>query len=152
MLFVDIIRGKRNGGELPALEIETFVNGLAGGSLPAEQASALAMAIFLNAMTAAEASKLTLGMVNSGTVLNWEDAGLDGPVVDKHSTGGVGDKVSFLLELIAAACGCYVRMISGRGLGLWPWYMRRPRTTRHSPPGHCSKRAKLIDPNPLQRL
>lgn len=117
MLFVDIIRKKRDGGELSARAIEIFVNGLADGSLPTEQASALAMAIFLNSMTSEEAVRLTLGMANSGTVLSWEDAGLDGPVVDKHSTGGVGDKVSFLLAPIATACGCYVPMISGRGLG-----------------------------------
>ena len=68
-------------------------------------------------MTADEAARLTMGMASSGTILDWRDAGLDGPVVDKHSTGGVGDKVSFLLAPIAAACGCYVPMISGRGLG-----------------------------------
>jgi thymidine phosphorylase len=64
-----------------------------------------------------EAAKLTLAMASSGTVLEWRDLRLDGPVVDKHSTGGVGDKVSFMLAPIAAACGCYVPMISGRGLG-----------------------------------
>ena len=68
-------------------------------------------------MTAAEAACLTRLMAASGTILDWSDAGLDGPVVDKHSTGGVGDKVSFLLAPIAAACGCFVPMISGRGLG-----------------------------------
>ena len=75
------------------------------------------MAVFLNGMTFEEASMLTTGMANSGTVLDWQSASLAGPVVDKHSTGGVGDKVSFLLAPIAAACGCYVPMISGRGLG-----------------------------------
>jgi thymidine phosphorylase len=64
-----------------------------------------------------EAATLTMAMANSGTVLSWDEEGLDGPVVDKHSTGGVGDKVSFLLAPIAAACGCFVPMISGRGLG-----------------------------------
>jgi len=117
MLFTDIIRKKRDGGELSAGEIAFFVDGLADGSIPAEQVSALAMAIFLNSMTAAEAGHLTMDMSASGTVLEWQDEGLDGPVVDKHSTGGVGDKVSFLLAPIAAACGCYVPMISGRGLG-----------------------------------
>ena len=68
-------------------------------------------------MTFDEAAKLTLAMSESGSVLEWGGLGLDGPVVDKHSTGGVGDKVSFLLAPIAAACGCYVPMISGRGLG-----------------------------------
>ena len=117
MLFTDIIRKKRDGGELAAEEIAFFVNGLADGSLPAEQVSALAMAVFLNSMSAEEAGCLTLAMATSGTVLDWQGEGLDGPVVDKHSTGGVGDKVSFLLAPIAAACGCYVPMISGRGLG-----------------------------------
>jgi thymidine phosphorylase len=117
MLFTDLIRRKRDGGELGDEEIALFVQGLADGSLPAEQVSALAMAIFLNGMTFGEAGRLTIAMARSGTVLDWSGAGLDGPVVDKHSTGGVGDKVSFMLAPIAAACGCYVPMISGRGLG-----------------------------------
>jgi thymidine phosphorylase len=117
MLFTDLIRRKRDGGELGDEDIAFFVGGLADGSLPAEQVSALAMAIFLNGMTFEEAGKLTIAMANSGTVLDWSEEGLDGPVVDKHSTGGVGDKVSFMLAPIAAACGCYVPMISGRGLG-----------------------------------
>lgn len=117
MLFTDVIRKKRDGGELSAEEIAFFVDGLADGSIPAEQVSALAMAIYLNSMTAGEAGQLTMNMAASGTVLKWSDDQLDGPVVDKHSTGGIGDKVSFLLAPIAAACGCYVPMISGRGLG-----------------------------------
>lgn len=117
MLFKDVIRKKRDGGELTPEEIACFVDGLSDESIPAEQVSALAMAVFLNSMTPAEASCLTLAMAASGTVLEWQDEGLDGPVVDKHSTGGVGDKVSFLLAPIAAACGCFVPMITGRGLG-----------------------------------
>ena len=117
MLFTDVIRKKRDGGELSDDEIQFFVDGLADNSLPAEQVSSLAMAIFLNSMSFEEAGKLTLAMAASGTVLDWSKENLDGPVVDKHSTGGVGDKVSFLLAPIAAACGCYVPMISGRGLG-----------------------------------
>ena len=117
MLFTDIIRKKRDGGELTAEEIAFFVAGLTDGSIPEEQVSALAMAIFLNSMSAIEAGTLTMAMAASGTMLEWQNDGLDGPVVDKHSTGGVGDKVSFLLAPIAAACGCYVPMISGRGLG-----------------------------------
>jgi len=117
MLFTDVIRRKRDGGELGDEEIAFFVRGLADDSLPAEQVSSLAMAIFLNGMTFEEAGRLTIAMANSGTVLDWSEEGLDGPVVDKHSTGGVGDKVSFMLAPIAAACGCYVPMISGRGLG-----------------------------------
>ena len=117
MLFTDVIRAKRDGGELSADQIAFFVEGLTDGSLPAEQVSALAMAIFFNGMTFEEAATLTLGMANSGTVLDWSGEDLEGPVVDKHSTGGVGDKVSFLLAPIAVACGCYVPMVSGRGLG-----------------------------------
>ena len=98
-------------------QIEFFVNGLANESLPAEQVSALAMAIFLNSMSFDEAGKLTLAMANSGTVLDWSTEGLDGPVVDKHSTGGVGDKVSLILAPLVAACGAAVPQLSGRGLG-----------------------------------
>ena len=117
MLFTDVIRKKRDGGDLSDDEIQFFVDGLADSSLPAEQVSSLAMAIFINSMSFEEAGKLTLAMAASGTVLDWSKEALDGPVIDKHSTGGVGDKVSFLLAPIAAACGCYVPMISGRGLG-----------------------------------
>ena len=117
MLFTDVIRKKRDGGVLSWEEIQYFVDGLADDSLPAEQVSSLAMAIFLNSMNFDEAGTLTLAMARSGTVLDWDAEDLGGPVVDKHSTGGVGDKVSFLLAPIAAACGCYVPMISGRGLG-----------------------------------
>ena len=117
MLVTDLIRAKRDGGELTAEQIDFLVAGLADSSIPAEQVSALAMAIFFNSMSFEEAGRLTLAMASSGTVLDWSDSDLDGPVVDKHSTGGVGDKVSFLLAPIVAACGAYVPMISGRGLG-----------------------------------
>ena len=117
MLFTDVIRKKRDGGELSREEINFFVKGLADSSIPAEQISALAMAIFLRSMTFGEAAALTTAMASSGTVLDWQADDLGGPVIDKHSTGGIGDKVSFLLAPIAAACGCYVPMISGRGLG-----------------------------------
>ena len=117
MLFTDVIRTKRDGGCLSDDQIQFFVDGLADNSIPAEQVSALAMAIVLNSMSFEEAGHLTSCMATSGTVLDWHKEDLGGPVVDKHSTGGVGDKVSFLLAPIAAACGCYVPMISGRGLG-----------------------------------
>lgn len=117
MLVTDVIRTKRDGGTLSDQQIRFFVDGLADESLPAEQVSALAMAIFLNGMSVDEAGMLTRAMAASGSMLDWSGESLDGPVVDKHSTGGVGDKVSFLLAPIAAACGCYVPMISGRGLG-----------------------------------
>jgi thymidine phosphorylase len=117
VLFTDIIRTKRDGGELSDGQIQFLVDGLADESIPAEQISALAMAVFFNSMTFDEAARLTLSMASSGAVLDWSHEVSDGPIVDKHSTGGVGDKVSFLLAPIAAACGCYVPMISGRGLG-----------------------------------
>ncbi len=117
MLFTDVIRTKRDGEALSDEQIRYLVDGLADESLPAEQVSALAMAIFLNGMSVEEAGRLTLAMAASGRMLDWSGENLGGPVVDKHSTGGVGDKVSFLLAPIAAACGCYVPMISGRGLG-----------------------------------
>ena len=117
MLFTNVIRTKRDGVELSDEQIQFFVDGLADESIPAEQVSALAMAIFLNSMTFAEIASLTMSMSKSGTVLEWQDQDLGGPVVDKHSTGGVGDKVSFMLAPIVAACGGYVPMISGRGLG-----------------------------------
>jgi thymidine phosphorylase len=117
MLFTDVIRKKRDGGELSDDQIQFFVDGLADESLPAEQVSSLAMAIFLNSMSFDEAAKLTMAMAASGTALEWDSQNYHGPVVDKHSTGGVGDKVSFMLAPILAACGCHVPMISGRGLG-----------------------------------
>jgi len=117
MLFTDVIRKKRDGGALSDAEIQFFVDGLADNSIPAEQVSALAMAVFLNSMSFEEAGLLTNKMAASGTVLDWGKEDLGGPVVDKHSTGGVGDKVSFMLAPIAAAAGCFVPMISGRGLG-----------------------------------
>lgn len=113
MLFTNVIRHKRDGGVLTESQIEAFVDGLSDGSLPAEQVSALAMAIFLRSMSHEEAGLLTIAMARSGTMLKWPEQA----VVDKHSTGGVGDKVSFMLAAIAAACGCRVPMISGRGLG-----------------------------------
>lgn len=117
MLFTDIIRKKRDGHTLSEDEIAVFVDGLSDGSLPAEQVAALAMAIFLRSMDVTEAGCLTQAMARSGTMLNWDAEELGGPVVDKHSTGGIGDKVSLPLAAIAAACGCFVPMISGRGLG-----------------------------------
>ncbi len=116
MLFVDVIRAKRDGGTLSAEQIGFFVRGLVDGSIPPEQVAALAMAICLRSMSFDEAAQLTRAMAASGTTLQWS-RDLGGPVVDKHSTGGIGDKVSFLLAPIAAACGCFVPMISGRGLG-----------------------------------
>ena len=91
--------------------------GIADGTVTDAQVGALAMAIVWRGMSAAERVALTGAMTRSGDVLDWSEAGLSGPVLDKHSTGGVGDKVSLLLAPILAACGAFVPMISGRGLG-----------------------------------
>ena len=117
MLPAEVIRTKRDGGALDGAQIQAFVQGLVDGSWSEGQAAALAMAILLNGMGRAECVALTRAMTHSGTVLQWGDAGLAGPVVDKHSTGGVGDKVSLVLAPIVAACGGVVPMVSGRGLG-----------------------------------
>ncbi|MEA2145826.1 MAG: thymidine phosphorylase [Solirubrobacteraceae bacterium] len=117
MLTAELIRKKRDGGELTAAEIEQLVAGIADGTVTDAQAGALAMAIVWRGMSPAERVGLTGAMTHSGDVLAWDDAGLTGPVLDKHSTGGVGDKVSLLLAPIVAACGGAVPMISGRGLG-----------------------------------
>jgi thymidine phosphorylase len=113
----DLIRVKRDGGELTEDQVRELVTGIADGSVSDAQVGALAMAIVLNGMTSAERIALTGAMRDSGDVLDWSDAGLPGPALDKHSTGGVGDKVSLLLAPIVAACGGAVPMISGRGLG-----------------------------------
>ncbi|HHZ10476.1 MAG TPA: thymidine phosphorylase [Rhizobiales bacterium] len=115
MLPQEIIRRKRDGGRLSAGEIRFFVDGLTRGTVTEGQVAALAMAVFFNGMSRDEAVALTLAMRDSGEVLDWSD--LPGPVTDKHSTGGVGDNVSLMLAPIVAACGAYVPMISGRGLG-----------------------------------
>ncbi|TPI70046.1 thymidine phosphorylase [Mesorhizobium sp. B3-1-3] len=115
MLPQEIIRRKRDGHRLSADEIAAFVAGLTAGTIAEGQVGAFAMAVFLNGMSREEAVALTLAMRDSGDVLDWSD--LPGPVTDKHSTGGVGDNVSLMLAPIVAACGAYVPMISGRGLG-----------------------------------
>jgi thymidine phosphorylase len=117
MLVAELIRRKRDGGELAAAEIEELVAGISSGSVTDAQVGALAMAIVWRGMTGAERIALTGAMTRSGDLLEWAGTGLAGPVLDKHSTGGVGDKVSLLLAPIVAACGAAVPMISGRGLG-----------------------------------
>ncbi|SEQ62379.1 thymidine phosphorylase [Faunimonas pinastri] len=111
----EIIRRKRDGGLLAREEIAFFVDGLTRGTVSEGQVAAFAMAVFFRGMERDERVALTLAMRDSGTVLDWPDA--DGPVLDKHSTGGVGDNVSLMLAPIVAACGGVVPMISGRGLG-----------------------------------
>jgi len=117
VLAQEIIRRKRDGQALDRAQIDAFVAGLVDASWSEAQAAAMAMAMFLNGLSQAETVALTHAMTRSGDVLDWADAKLDGPVLDKHSTGGVGDKVSLLLAPIVAACGGFVPMISGRGLG-----------------------------------
>jgi thymidine phosphorylase len=113
VLAAELIRKKRDGGELTAEEIQFLVQGITDGSVSDAQVGALAMAIVWRGMAKDERVALTGAMRDSGDVLRW-----DGDrILDKHSTGGVGDKVSLLLAPIVAACGGQVPMISGRGLG-----------------------------------
>ncbi|MDH3789066.1 MAG: thymidine phosphorylase [Xanthomonadales bacterium] len=114
-LAEEIILKKRDGLSLSQAEIRAFIDGVSNHSVSDAQIAAFAMAIFFNGMTLGEEKDLTLAMRDSGEVLCWEN--LDGPVLDKHSTGGVGDLVSLLLGPIVASCGAYIPMISGRGLG-----------------------------------
>jgi thymidine phosphorylase len=114
-LPAEIIRRKRDGESLPPAAIERLIGGLTDGRVTDAQAAAFAMAVFFRGMEPAETVALTRAMTASGQRLSW--AGLDGPVLDKHSTGGIGDKVSLILAPIIAACDGYVPMISGRGLG-----------------------------------
>ena len=114
MLFKELILKKRLGKELTKNEINWFISNLTSNHLSEGQIASLAMAICLKGMTFEERVQLTLAMKNSGKTLSWD---LPGPIIDKHSTGGVGDTVSLILAPILAACGAYVPMISGRGLG-----------------------------------
>lgn len=114
MIPQEIIRRKRDGHPLPATEIEAFIAGLVDGRVTEGQAAAFAMAIFFRGMDRNECVALTRAMTESGARMEWD---LPGPALDKHSTGGIGDSVSLLLAPLIAACGGYVPMISGRGLG-----------------------------------
>ncbi|KAA5921430.1 thymidine phosphorylase [Pantoea sp. Bo_2] len=113
----EIIRKKRDGQALTEEEIRFFINGVRDNTVSEGQIAALAMTIWFHDMTLPERVALTMAMRDSGTVLNWKSLNLNGPVVDKHSTGGVGDVTSLMLGPMVAACGGYVPMISGRGLG-----------------------------------
>jgi thymidine phosphorylase len=110
----ETIRTKRDGGRLSAGEIEAFIAGLGAERVTEGQAAAFAMAVFFRGLDVEECAALTAAMTRSGETLAWD---LAGPVLDKHSTGGVGDTVSLALAPAVAACGGYVPMISGRGLG-----------------------------------
>src|SRR5271154_6741499 len=117
MLPQEIIRAKRDGRALTGEEIGEFIAGLTSGAIGDAQAAAFAMAVFFRGMNIDERVHLTRAMTRSGEALDWSGANLPGPIVDKHSTGGIGDNVSLMLVPMLAACGAYVPMISGRGLG-----------------------------------
>ncbi|WP_346797239.1 thymidine phosphorylase [Halomonas sp. Bachu 37] len=117
MLPQELIRRKRDGGELAADDIREFIQGIADDRIGDSQIGAFTMAVYLNGMSDAEVVALTTATRDSGHVMRWDDLDLPSPVVDKHSTGGVGDLVSLVLGPWVAACGAFVPMISGRGLG-----------------------------------
>ena len=117
MIPQEIIRKKRDKKTLSKKEISLFVNGLTDGSFSDPQVAAMSMAIFSNGMSREETVDLTEAMTTSGDIISWADIVDDDLVCDKHSTGGVGDKTSIILAPILAACGLFVPMISGRGLG-----------------------------------
>ncbi|MCI0492554.1 MAG: thymidine phosphorylase, partial [Planctomycetes bacterium] len=115
MNVVHLISKKRDGGELIADEIGALIEGYVRGDVPDYQMSAWAMAVFLRGMTVAETAALTEHMLHSGATFKWQAGEV--PKVDKHSTGGIGDKVSLILAPLLACCELQVPMISGRGLG-----------------------------------
>ncbi|RUO37748.1 thymidine phosphorylase [Aliidiomarina shirensis] len=117
MLPQEIIKAKRDGKTLTREQIAFFVKGISNGNVTDGQVAAFAMSVYFNGMAMPERVALTEEMMNSGTVLNWDSFNLGGPIVDKHSTGGVSDSVSLMLGPMVAACGGYVPMIAGRGLG-----------------------------------
>ena len=113
----EVIRQKREGNKLSEADISAFIQGVTDNTVSEGQVGALAMAIYFQGMEMDERIALTKAMRDSGIVMSWENEGLKGPLVDKHSTGGVGDVVSLMLGPMVAACGGFVPMISGRGLG-----------------------------------
>jgi thymidine phosphorylase len=117
LLPQEIIRRKRDGYSLTVEELRFMVRGMVNHTIGDGQLAAFAMAIFFRGLSLEERIALTAAMARSGKTLDWSSADLAGPVLDKHSTGGVGDKVSLILVPLAAACGAYVPMIAGRGLG-----------------------------------
>ncbi|MDC8771351.1 thymidine phosphorylase [Roseateles albus] len=140
MLAQEIIRTKRDGAAMSLAQIEHFVRGLVDGSWSEGQVAALGMAVFLRGMGKAECVALTTAMMRSGRVMSWPD--MPGPVLDKHSSGGVGDKVSLMLAPLVAACGGFVPMISGRGLG----HTGGTRDKFDAIPGYsCTPSAALFD-------
>lgn len=117
MRAAELIRTKRDGGRLPPDELSEFMRAVARGAVGDGQLGAFAMAVWLRGMDRGECAALTRAMRDSGGVLEWRDAALGGPLLDKHSTGGVGDLASLVLAPLLAACGAFVPMVSGRGLG-----------------------------------
>lgn len=117
MLPQEIIRKKRDGQKLSEAEIKEFIGGIPSKQVSEGQVAAFCMATLLNKMDMEERVALTSAMASSGKVMDWDAEKLGGPIVDKHSTGGIGDKVSLILAPIIAACGGFVPMLSGRGLG-----------------------------------
>ena len=113
----EIIRKKRDGGKLSDDEIADFIAGIKTGETTDVQVAAFTMSVFFNDLSTDERVALTLALRDSGDTMDWADMKLDGPILDKHSTGGIGDNVSLMLAPILAVCGAYVPMISGRGLG-----------------------------------
>ncbi|MFC5833122.1 thymidine phosphorylase [Nonomuraea insulae] len=112
---IEVIRAKRDRGELTTGQIDWVLGAYTAGDVADEQMSALAMAILLNGMNRREIADWTQAMIRSGERMDW--SGLDRPTADKHSTGGVGDKITLPLAPVVAACGAYVPQLSGRGLG-----------------------------------
>jgi thymidine phosphorylase len=117
MLPQEIIRQKRDGKKLSAEDIRAFIDGVTAKTVSEGQVAAFCMSVLLKGMEREERVALTSAMAQSGRVMDWSGEGLPGPVLDKHSTGGIGDKVSLMLAPIVAACGGFVPMLSGRGLG-----------------------------------
>lgn len=115
MRFVDIIEKKKDRLKLSSDEIRFWIDGVMNGSIPDYQSSAMLMAILLNGMDEDEVYDLTIAMANSGDIMDWSE--LDRFTADKHSTGGVGDKVSLILVPLMAECGINMVKMSGRGLG-----------------------------------
>ena len=117
MLVQEIIRKKRDNKELSSAEINEFIDGIMNGNVAQEQIAAFTMAVFFASMSNREVADLTTSMINSGETFDWRPFGIETLVVDKHSTGGVGDKVSLMLAPLVSAAGGYVPMVSGRCLG-----------------------------------
>src|SRR4051812_15677736 len=128
----ELIRRKRDGGALSEEELRWLVQGITDGTVTDGQAAAFAMAVFFRDLEPAERVTLTTAMRDSGSVLSWD---LDGPVLDKHSTGGGGGKGSLILAPVLAACGADVPMISGRGLGHTGGALAQPRSIPRPHPG-----------------